>query len=194
MAMGDTRLPEGTDSIIGGASVGSEGSHFDENLIETGETNTDTSASRPTLEEAKAKVSEKTGELRGQATEKAREYALLGKDRAVEGLDNVQKLINDAADTVDSKVGAQYGDYIRQAAGSVASFSDLIRYKDVDQLLDDARDLVRKSPAVAIGAAATIGFVIARIAKAGFDASLTTTPTTGGVTPLDPNAGTRYGA
>lgn len=192
MAMGDTRLPEGTDSIIGGASVGNEGSRFDETLIETGDATERTA--RPTLEDAKARVSEKTGELRGQATEKAREYALIGKDRAVEGLDNVRKLINDAADTVDAKVGAQYGTYIRQAADSVASFSDLIRDRNVDQLLDEARDLVRKSPAVAIGAAATIGFVIARIAKAGFDTPSTTKPTTGGVTPLDPDAGTRYGA
>lgn len=37
--------------------------------------------------------------------------------------------------------------------------------KDVDQLMTEARDFVRKSPAVAIGAAAVVGFVLMRLAK-----------------------------
>jgi ElaB/YqjD/DUF883 family membrane-anchored ribosome-binding protein len=190
--MGDTRLPEGTDSIIGGATFAEDRSDIGSSsgFGATSESSAQASA-RPAIEEAKAKVGEKTVELRDQAAAKARDYALVGKDRAVEGLDNVQRLISDAADTVEAKVGAQYGTYIRQAADSVASFADLVRDKDVDQLLGDARDLVRKSPAVAIGAAAAIGFVLARVAKAGFDTP--TTPVTGGVTPVDP-AGTRYSA
>ena len=49
-----------------------------------------------------------------------------------------------------------------------------VRDKDIDELLDDARALVRKSPAVAIGAAATLGFVLARLISAGIDANATT--------------------
>jgi hypothetical protein len=37
--------------------------------------------------------------------------------------------------------------------------------KDVDQLLGEARDFVRKSPAVAIGAAAIAGYVLMRLAR-----------------------------
>ena len=37
--------------------------------------------------------------------------------------------------------------------------------KDVDQLMTEAPDFVRKSPAVAIGAAAVVGFVLMRLAK-----------------------------
>ena len=43
------------------------------------------------------------------------------------------------------------------------------RSKSVDDLLDSARELVRKSPGVAIGAAAAVGFVVARLLTAGLD-------------------------
>ena len=37
----------------------------------------------------------------------------------------------------------------------------------MDELVEDLRGFVRKSPAVAIGAAVGLGFVLARLAKAG---------------------------
>ncbi len=49
------------------------------------------------------------------------------------------------------------------------SFTDSIRDKEVEDLYDDARELVRKSPAVAVGLAAAIGFALIRVAKAGID-------------------------
>ena len=36
-------------------------------------------------------------------------------------------------------------------------------------MIDEAREFVKKSPAVAIGTAAAIGFVLARLVKAGLD-------------------------
>ena len=74
-------------------------------------------------------------------------------------------LINETAQTVDSKLGPQYGDYARQAADAVAGAAKSLDEKDVDQLLGEARDFVRKSPAVAIGAAAIAGYVLMRLAK-----------------------------
>ena len=43
------------------------------------------------------------------------------------------------------------------------------RAKDVDAIADDARALVRKSPGMVIGAAAAVGFVVARLLSAGLD-------------------------
>ncbi|GGE77446.1 hypothetical protein [Sphingomonas prati] len=193
MAIGDTRLPEGTDSIIGGSSVGNDlsstgGLSSTAPGFDNKPTPAPAATARETLDEAKATVTEKTSELRSQAADKARSYALMGKDRAVEGLDNVQRMIDDAADTLDEKLGGQFGDYVRQAGASVTTLSDAIRDKDVDELLDDTRDLVRRSPGIAIGAAAAIGFLVARVAKAGLDPE-PTTPTTGGVTPVAPTTG-----
>ena len=80
-------------------------------------------------------------------------------------MQSLAKLIADTAGTVDAKLGPQYGDYARQAAESVAGAADSLDSKDVDQLMTEARDFVRKSPAVAIGAAAVVGFVLMRLAK-----------------------------
>jgi ElaB/YqjD/DUF883 family membrane-anchored ribosome-binding protein len=104
-------------------------------------------------------------ELRGQATDKARDLATTGKDRATAALDSLVQTVEDAAGEIDEKLGSQYGDYARRAAQYIGNFSDSFRDKDVDDLFNDAREFVKKSPAVAIGAAAALGFVVARLAR-----------------------------
>lgn len=107
--------------------------------------------------------------LRTQAQDKARLYAQDGKAKATDALGQLSQLLTDAADQVDEKLGAQYGQYARTAAEKVQSFSSTIDAKDVDELVEDARALVRQSPAVAIGVAAGLGFVVARLLTAGLD-------------------------
>ncbi|MBB4152954.1 ElaB/YqjD/DUF883 family membrane-anchored ribosome-binding protein [Sphingomonas jinjuensis] len=104
-----------------------------------------------------------------QATDRIRTLADTGKERATGQLDQFSQLLNDAAAQVDDKLGAQYGDYARSAANAVSSFSADLRNKDVDQVFDDVRELVRKSPGVAVGVAAALGFVVARLVQAGLD-------------------------
>lgn len=117
--------------------------------------------------EAYGAVKQEALSLRGQATDKARQFAIDGKDRATSALDDVVRMITDAAGTVDDKVGVQYGDYARRAAETVAGFAGNLRDRDVDDLFDDANDFIRRSPAIAIGAAAAVGFALARLVKAG---------------------------
>lgn len=105
----------------------------------------------------------------GQAADRIRTLADTGKEKASGSLDQVSKLLTDAAGQVDEKLGAQYGDYARTAANAVQNFSSGLREKDVDELFDEARDLVRKSPAVAVGIAAALGFVVARLVQSGID-------------------------
>lgn len=125
------------------------------------------SKAREAFAAARAKAGEQASGIKDQATGKARDYAAIGKDKTVEGLDSVSRLMDDAATTIDDKVGAQYGDYARKAASAVASVAGSLRSKDVDELLDDARGVVRKSPALAIGAAVAVGFVLARLVRSG---------------------------
>ncbi|GAA0671405.1 ElaB/YqjD/DUF883 family membrane-anchored ribosome-binding protein [Sphingomonas insulae] len=127
----------------------------------------DDSGSR--TEQAKQTVKDYSSKYGSQATDKIRTLADTGKDRAVGGLDQLSQMINDAAGQVDEKLGAQYGEYARSAAGAVSSFSEQIKDKDVDQLLDEAREFVRKSPGVAVGVAAALGFAIARLVQSGID-------------------------
>lgn len=108
--------------------------------------------------------------LTKEATDKARSYAEDGKARAGGALDELSRMMNDAAATVDEKVGAQYGQYARSAADAVSNFSESLKSKNVDDLIGEARDFARKSPAVAIGTAAALGFVLVRLIKSGLDA------------------------
>jgi ElaB/YqjD/DUF883 family membrane-anchored ribosome-binding protein len=114
-----------------------------------------------------------------QAGEKARDVAGQGVEKATGALDDCASFLHQTADTIEEKVGAQYGQYVHNAAANVESFAGNLRGKDVEELLDDARELVRKSPAVAIGVAAGLGFVLARLVKAGFDYTPTDTGTSG---------------
>jgi ElaB/YqjD/DUF883 family membrane-anchored ribosome-binding protein len=107
--------------------------------------------------------------IKDQAGKTAKSAAGVAKEKTGTAMQSLAKLIADTAGTVDAKLGPQYGDYARQAAESVAGAADTLDTKDVDQLLGEARDFVRKSPAVAIGAAAVVGFVLMRLAKGSDD-------------------------
>lgn len=105
-----------------------------------------------------------------EATDKARAYVDEGKARAGTALDDLVKMMTEAAGTVDEKLGEQYGNYARTAAGKVSGFSEGLKAKELDDLIDDARDFVQKSPAVAIGTAAALGFVLVRLIQSGLAA------------------------
>lgn len=115
-------------------------------------------------------IKDGAAKLSGQATDRLRAYAVDGQSRAGDALGQLAQMLTDAAGQVDEKLGGQYGDYARQAAGTVNGFADTVRNKDVDELFDDVRGFVRKSPAVAIGAAAAVGFVLARLVQSGLEA------------------------
>jgi hypothetical protein len=182
----DSELPEGTDHIISGAmetgarsgsttasasAGGTTGSGSDSGSFiggsATGTDDTGGTASGGTKENFKAQVRDQIQTLKGQATDKARQYADQGKDRATTALDDFAQVVQDAAKSVDDRLGSEYGQYAHRAADAVTQLADGLRGKSVDDLLEDSRALVRKSPGVAIGAAALVGFVLARVVKAG---------------------------
>ena len=114
-----------------------------------------------------ASIKEDATSFANQASAKAREPATKGKDKAAETVGSLAKMLEDSADTGDSKFGKQYGDYARSAATTVAGLASSLDQKDLDELAGATRDFVKKSPAVAVGAAAVIGFVLARMLKGG---------------------------
>jgi hypothetical protein len=105
--------------------------------------------------------------LKGQATEKVRQFADTGKEKATTALNDFAEVVNDAARSVDERLGAEYGAYAHRAADAVTSLVDGLRSRSVDDLLEDTRDVVRKSPGVAIASAALLGFALMRVVKAG---------------------------
>ncbi len=116
---------------------------------------------------AREKVKEEAESLRSQATGKAKGYAAEGKDKATGAIREISGAMDEAARSVDERLGEDYGEYARMAAGAVATFAEKLEAKDIDELIHDAEELVRKSPAVAIGIAAVAGFAMARLIKSG---------------------------
>lgn len=120
---------------------------------------------------ATQQLKDEAAKLGTQAADRAREYADQGKDRATSALDEVARMFSSAAEDVDAKLGVEYGRYARSAADGITGFADALRGKQVDDLLEDATAFVRKSPAIAVGTAAAVGFVLARLIKSGIDAA-----------------------
>ena len=122
-----------------------------------------TVAAAPNGESFRAQASS----FKGKASDKAREYADTGKDKATTILDNLSKTVEELARSVDERLGTTYGDYTRKAADAVSSAATTLKGKDVDDIVADTREFVRTRPAVAIGAAAAVGFLLTRLIKAG---------------------------
>ncbi|MBB5709094.1 hypothetical protein [Sphingomonas xinjiangensis] len=137
----------------------------------------DTQPGGSTVETAKQQIKDGASKLGTQAAEQARAFAGQGKERATTALDDVARMFQNAADDVDAKIGAEYGKYARSAADTISGFAESLRGKEVEELVDQAGELVRKSPAIAVGTAAALGFVLARLIKSGVDAASDLTDT-----------------
>ena len=174
-------LPEGTDHIIngametgtgsggsagggggaGGAHAASSGGFVASGSNDgTGGTASGGSAGASGLVET---LRSQTESLRGQAGDRVREFADGGKSRASDTLDELSKVVADAAESIEERLGGDYADYARKAGDAISEFADTLRRKEVDELYDDVRSAVRKSPVVAIGLAAAVGFTLVRL-------------------------------
>lgn len=117
----------------------------------------------------KTQLRDGASSMQQQAGDKLRSYAETGKTRATSALDDFSQVVNDAAISIDERLGSEYGEYARRAADAVSGLADNLRTRQVDQLFDDGRNMVRKSPGIAIGAAAVVGFTLIRLIKSGMD-------------------------
>ena len=79
------------------------------------------------------------------------------------------KVVADTAPQIDEKLGEQYGDYARKASRSLTEASAKLETKSLEELGDDAREFVRKSPGTAVGIAAVVGFLVARLFRGSRD-------------------------
>ena len=185
----ENELPEGTDHIINGAmetegsaaptgggggggsarsggAAGAAGANF---VAASGGDDTGGTAGSGGTGEAGAtdQLRRQAYQLRDQGVERARDFAEGGKARASDALEELSRVFADTADSIDERLGRDYGEYARRASDAVGSFADNLRRKDVDEIYGNVRDAVRKSPGVALGIAAVAGFALARVVKAG---------------------------
>lgn len=105
----------------------------------------------------------KGDDMLADAKTKAGDLAVEGKQVASDAIASLGKVVGDTAPQIDEKLGAQYGDYARKASRTLQETSAKLETKSVEELGEDAREMVRKSPGVAVGVAAVVGFFLARM-------------------------------
>ena len=182
----DPELPEGTDQIVNGAAT-EEGGGSSGGFVARG------GNGGGTTEKLVGQVREQVVSLRGQAGDKLRSVADDGKTRATGLLEDVAGIIEDAARSIDERLGGEYGDYAHRASTAVSGFAGRVRDKSVDDIIDDTRDIVRTSPAVAIAAAAVVGFALMRVVRTGLDQARSGNGGSGGSKSRSRNADTKTG-
>ena len=106
-------------------------------------------------------------QLASQAGDRARGLVTQGLERTSETLANVSKMVGDTAAGIEERLGPEYGDYARRAAGAIENAANTIAEKDPDELIQDTRTFVRNSPGIALAGAAVIGFIVAELLKSG---------------------------
>ena len=176
-----TALPEGTDKVIEGAAA-TAGSPSDGDTITIEDTalvhEREIAAPHGDAERPVSGSGSPQGglaerfrsgreQIASQAGDKARGLVTQGLERTSEALANVSKMVGDTADGIEERLGPEYGDYARRAAGAIENVANTIAEKDPDELIEDTRTFVRNSPGIALAGAAVVGFVVARLLKSG---------------------------
>ena len=177
---GDDRtaaLPDGTDTVIEGAARTDDGGTVtveDTALVTEreipaprGEAERPITGSGSPAQGLADRFRSGREQLAGQAGEKARGLVTQSLERTSEALANVSRMVGDTASGIDERLGSEYGDYARRAAGAIENVANSIAEKDPDELIDDTRNFVRNSPGIALAGAAVVGFVVARLLKTG---------------------------
>ena len=180
MAQQDNNLPEGTDTIIPGAmdtdtsdvtSGAKRKSRSRTPATTSRSSSSSSSGSSSSMSGIMDKVRSGTDRLSGEAAGKARDFLGQGIERSADALANVGKLVGDTASGIDERLGEEYGDYARQAASTLENTANRLAAKNPDELIDDTRNFIRKSPAIALAGAAIAGFALARLVKSGLASS-----------------------
>lgn len=197
MADTTNKLPEGTDTVIeaGGTGGSSGGTGRSGTGISGGSTSSATNAtggrtsttSSDTQTDAlitgtkgsdedtgsgngggiRGMVSNVTGKARDEAMGRARGFVGEGLKSSSTTLGNIANIIEETVEQIGDKLGPQYGDYAKSASQTIQRYATTLENKDPDELVDDARALIRKSPTLAITGAAILGFGLVRLLKAG---------------------------
>jgi hypothetical protein len=168
MAQQDRDLPEGTDTIVPGASDTDTSDITGGGSRQSGRSRSTARQSRSSGGNAVMDTIRSGGDkLSQQAAGKARGFVGQGIERSAEAIANVSKLVGDTASGLDDRLGEDYGNYARRAAEALENAANKLASKDPDELIDDTREFISKSPGVALAGAAIVGFALARLVKSG---------------------------
>jgi ElaB/YqjD/DUF883 family membrane-anchored ribosome-binding protein len=118
-----------------------------------------------TAQQAAAQMQRTARSLAGDAQNRMK--GLVG-EKVVSGAELIGHVASStrcAADDLDPKA-PQISGLLRNASDRLEDFSQTIRDKSVDELIDTATNYARRQPAILFGAAAVVGFALFRLLKA----------------------------
>ena len=101
-----------------------------------------------------------------QVKDKATSQINAQKDRATAGIGSVADAVRQTSQQLRQNQHDAVAEVIESAAAQLERFSDHLRNRSLDQLVDDAQRLARQQPAIFIGTSFAAGLVVARFMKA----------------------------
>lgn len=104
-------------------------------------------------------------DVAGQARKTAEEQLAGGKERAVEGLENVADVLRHAGEHLREKEANALPGYIVQAADQVDSLARYLHKRTLGQVLGDVERYARREPALFLGGAFLLGLLGGRFLK-----------------------------
>lgn len=117
-------------------------------------------------EEAGAKVEERTRELREQAQETAKSAAAEQTSRAGHKLATTAEVFRETGRILRQKDIHTMADFTERAAKRIEDISGYLLENEIDDLIDDAEEFIRRRPALSISGAFCVGIVLSRFLKA----------------------------
>ena len=116
------------------------------------------------MKERAGRAGEKAEQMAGKARSRAKSMAAERKGRIAEQIGGVAQALRRTAQQLQGQQGtvARYAD---KAAERFDRFSNYLREKDVDAILDDTKRFARRQPGIYLGGAFALGFVMARFLK-----------------------------
>jgi len=106
--------------------------------------------------------------MKAQAGDKARAMGQQGLEKASDLLGGIASAAHDLG---NRQQGSKVGDYAHKAGERLDQYASRLRDADLDTLTGDVRTFVRRNPALAIGGAVVVGFLVARMFRSGSSAS-----------------------
>lgn len=113
-----------------------------------------------------AKLREQASKLGHEAADTARRIGNEGLGKASSAMSGLAKSAHDLGDRVGhtgDETRAKVGEFAHKAGERLDSYANKLRDKDIDDVVSDVRESVRRNPAIAVGAAVAIGFLLSRL-------------------------------
>lgn len=133
-----------------------------------------------------AAATEATDQIKGQVTglghqvrEQANSQFATQKDKLVDALDTVSLVLRQSGEHADLQDKEMLSHYVDQASQKISQWSDSLRNQDMNQILDETKNLAQRQPLLFASGALALGFAGARFLRSSVKPEQSSTSATG---------------